>query len=151
MESRHLHGTCTNINTLSIEEFPSILASSPTLGNPANIWCLLPAPLSWDNAALQLQWHLHDAAAEIGRVGKSFRLSNPKFERTPGTRPTPPNVYPPTWDPRTPAEMTGTHRCRTGTQGYPTTRPRPLLLSHTDLSSCISSTCKGIAMLEGSA
>ena len=91
-----------------------LLGIQPTSGACFRPPCHGTTPPSSFNSTFTMQ------RRKLGRVGMSFRLSNPKFERAPGTRPTPPNVYPPTWDPRTPAEMTGTHRCRTGTQGYPT-------------------------------
>ena len=60
MESRQRHGTCIIpvdelLEDLYMQADPTILITSTSIGDAANVWCLPPSPLWWSNALIELQ------------------------------------------------------------------------------------------------
>ena len=64
MESRQRHGTCIIpvddlLEDLYMQADPTILITSTSIGDAANVWCLPPSPLWWSNAMIELQVKLY--------------------------------------------------------------------------------------------
>jgi len=93
MESRQRHGTCIIPGAHLLEEFPTLLSTSTSIGDAANVWCLPPSPLWWSIAMIQLQDPLCEAAAQMAAKGLSFRLKAPTFVPLKGARPHRPREY----------------------------------------------------------
>ena len=72
MESRQRHGTCIIPGEHVLTEFPTLLSTSTSIGDAANMWCLPPSPLWWSNGMIQLQDPLCEAAAQM--AAKAWRL-----------------------------------------------------------------------------
>ena len=58
-----------------LNEYHPLLLTPTALDDPANLWCLPPAPLWWSNAMLDLQADLHTVMAEIDRAGVTDGLT----------------------------------------------------------------------------
>ena len=59
MESRQRHGTCIIpvddlLEDLYMQADPTILITSTSIRDAANVWCLPPSPLWWSNAMIEL-------------------------------------------------------------------------------------------------
>ena len=98
MESRQRHGTCIIpvddlLEDLYMQADHTILITSTSIGDAANVWCLPPSPLWWSNAVIELQVKLYQASVQMAFKGLSFRLKAPTFVPLKGERPRRPREY----------------------------------------------------------
>ena len=98
MESRQRHGTCIIpvddlLEDLYMQADHTILITSTSIGDAANVWCLPPSPLWWSNAMIELQVKLYKASVQMASKGLSFRLKAPTFVPLKGERPRRPREY----------------------------------------------------------
>ena len=87
MESRQRHGTCIISSARLITEFPTVLSTSTSIGDAANVWCLPLSFLWWSNDTIHLQEQLCETSAQMSSKGVSFRLQTPTFVPLKGERP----------------------------------------------------------------
>ena len=93
MESRQRYGTCIIPSAHLLTEFPTVLSTSTSIGDAANIWRLSEAPLLVSNSMMDLQEELREASAQMAAKGLSFRLKAPTFVPLKGERPKRPREY----------------------------------------------------------
>ena len=62
LESRQTHGTCISVNTMDEE---SLFGASLALDDPADVWCLPPAPMWWANMVLLIRDEFSKASREL--------------------------------------------------------------------------------------
>ena len=93
MESRQRHGTFIIPSLHLLTESLTVLSTSTSIGDAANIWCLPAAPLWWSDAMIHLQEEFREASAHMAAKGLSFRLKAPTFVPLEGERLKRPREY----------------------------------------------------------